>query len=230
MAHSIIYALIGGILPALIWLVFWLREDRKNPEPRLFIFRTFLFGMLAVVLITVTALIFEDRVGSILGHLSLSVLVALAALEEILKLGAAYLGGLSTKEDNEPLDPIIYMITAALGFVALENALFILGPLLDGEITQSIITGHMRFIGASLLHVVSSGLIGIAMAFSFYKSRSTKFIIIVLALAGAIVIHTFFNVIITVFKDTGSSIASVAVWVGVIFILWAFERAKTIAR
>ena len=168
MAYSIIYALIGGVLPALIWLVFWLREDRNNPEPRLFIFRTFLFGMLAVVLITVTALIFEDSVESILGHLSLSVLVALAALEEILKLGAAYLGGLSTKEDNEPLDPIIYMITAALGFVALENALFILGPLLDGEITQSIITGHMRFIGASLLHVVSSGLIGISLAFSFF--------------------------------------------------------------
>ena len=47
----IFYALLGGILPALIWLAFWLREDYKHPEPRGLILRTFLLGMGAVILV-----------------------------------------------------------------------------------------------------------------------------------------------------------------------------------
>lgn len=230
MADTVIYALLGGILPALVWLLFWLREDRKNPEPHLYIFRTFLLGMGSVLVITVLALVFNDKVGNLLESLTLFSLVALAALEEILKFGSAFFGGLRSTEDNEPIDSIIYMITAALGFVALENALFILGPLIDGEIIESLITGQMRFIGASLLHVVSSGVIGVALAFSFYKSRFTRLVVTILALIGAVVIHSFFNIIITVFKDNGATLASATVWVFVIFLLWAFERAKAIAR
>jgi len=51
------YALFGGILPALVWLVFWLREDKKNPEPKKLILRTFLFGMGAVMIV----LFFQKR-------------------------------------------------------------------------------------------------------------------------------------------------------------------------
>ncbi|OHA89899.1 MAG: hypothetical protein A2832_02060 [Candidatus Zambryskibacteria bacterium RIFCSPHIGHO2_01_FULL_44_22b] len=230
MANTVIYALLGGILPALVWLIFWLREDRKNPEPRLYIFTTFLLGMGGVLLITIGALVFDEQVGDILDHTSIYALISLAALEEILKFGAAYIGGLHGTEDNEPIDPMIYMITAALGFVALENALFIFGPLVDGEVMKSIITGHMRFVGASLLHVVSSGIIGVALSFSFYKSGVRKFFNILIAIIGAIAFHTFFNAIITLFKDNGPTIAAIAVWVGVIFLLWAFEKAKAIAR
>lgn len=230
MASEVIYALLGGILPALIWLLFWLREDKMAPEPRRLLLKTFLFGMGAVLLITVGALILEDRANQVIQNATLSTLLWLAALEEILKFGAAYFGGLRSREDNEPIDPIIYMITAALGFVALENALFIFGPIIQGEITQSVITGQMRFIGASLLHVVSSGLVGVALSFSFYKSRLIKVAVGALALLGAIAFHTFFNLMITLFKEAGTTWSALIVWSGVIFLLWAFEKAKTIAR
>ena len=229
MINTITYALLGGILPALVWLIFWLREDKKNPEPRLYIFTTFLLGMGGVLLITVGAFIFDEKIGDILDNMTIYTLISLATLEEFLKFGAAYIGGLHGTEDNEPIDPMIYMITAALGFVALENALFIFGPLVDGEITRSIITGHMRFVGASLLHVVSSGIIGVALSFTFYKSLGKKVVAVIFAIIGAIAFHTFFNAIITLFKDNGATIAAVAVWVGVIFLLWAFEKAKSIA-
>ncbi|MBI1974251.1 MAG: PrsW family intramembrane metalloprotease [Candidatus Zambryskibacteria bacterium] len=229
MANTVIYALLGGILPALIWLIFWLREDRLSPEPRLFIFRTFIFGMLGVLLITVGAIVFEDQVGTLLNNLTIGAIFLLATLEESLKLLAAYFGGLDTSEDNEPIDPMIYTITAALGFVALENALFILGPLMDGQVAKSILTGDMRFIGASLLHVVSSGLIGVAISFSFYKSRTKKILASIIGLVGAIIFHTFFNTLITFLNGTGNMWSSIAVWIGVIFLLWAFEKAKSIA-
>ena len=37
-----------GLLPAIFWLLFWLYEDRKRPEPRGLILRTFIGGMIVV--------------------------------------------------------------------------------------------------------------------------------------------------------------------------------------
>src|SRR3989344_2465376 len=162
---TLLYAILGGILPALLWLSFWLREDRLHPEPRSLIAKTFLFGMIAVIAV----LPFQKTVEMLMPNMFWIALLLWAAFEEAFKFIAGYFGGLHSVEDNEPLDPLIYMITAALGFVALENTLFLLGPLLGQDIPQSIVTGNLRFIGASLLHIICSGLIGATLAFSFYR-------------------------------------------------------------
>ncbi|MDP3763211.1 MAG: PrsW family glutamic-type intramembrane protease [bacterium] len=224
--ETIIYALLGGILPALIWLVFWLREDYKHPEPRGLILRTFLFGMGAVILV----LPFQKAVDTFFPDMMLVAIFLWVILEEVFKFSAAYFGGLKSVEDNEPIDPIIYMITAALGFVALENTLFIFGPLIGEDITKSVITGNLRFIGASLLHVVSSGLVGISLAFSFYKSRVVRVILTAFALILAIAFHMGFNLAIVRWNNSGAMFAFGMVWIGVIILLLAFEKAKTIAR
>jgi len=220
------YALLGGILPAFIWLIFWLREDYKHPEPRGFILRTFIFGMCAVIFV----LPFQKIVDTFIPGMTLIAVTLWVVLEEIFKLSAAYFGGLKSVEDNEPIDPIIYMITAALGFVALENALFLFGSLIGEDIAKSVITGNLRFIGANLLHVVSSGIVGISLALSFYKSRATHFIYVGIALATAVFFHTSFNLFIIHWGNSGAMLALGLVWTGVIFLLLAFEKAKTIAR
>ena len=55
-------------------------------------------------------------------------------IEEVLKYSAALMVVLWHKAVDEPIDVIIYMITIALGFSALENALFIFNPLRDGRL------------------------------------------------------------------------------------------------
>lgn len=224
--ETIIYAFLGGLLPALVWLAFWLREDYKHPEPRGLILRTFLLGMGAVILV----LPFQKAVDALFPGTVLVAILLWVILEEVFKFIAAYFGGLHNAEDNEPIDPIIYMITAALGFVALENTLFIFGPLIGEDITQSVITGNLRFIGASLLHVVSSGLIGAALAFSFYKPKRKRIILVTIALISAIAFHTVFNLAIIYGGNSGAMLAFGLVWVGAILLLLAFEIAKTIAR
>ncbi|MFZ2484563.1 MAG: PrsW family glutamic-type intramembrane protease [Minisyncoccia bacterium] len=224
--ETVIYALLAGILPALIWLAFWLHEDSKHPEPRGLILETFLFGMSAVIFV----LPFQKAVETFFPGMTILALLLWVILEEVFKLGAAYTGGLRTKDDNEPIDPIIYMITAALGFVALENALFIIGPLIGEDIMRGVITGNLRFIGASLLHVVSSGIIGVSLAFSFYKSKKKRAASFIVALLLAIIFHTGFNLAIVQWSNHGAMIAFALVWVGVVFLLLAFEKAKTIVR
>ena len=227
MADQVILAIILGILPALVWLLFWLREDRKHPEPKRVISRTFLLGMVAVIVVLPLQKGVEILSGS---TLTLMVLFSWAALEEMLKFLAGYFGGLHSKEDNEPIDPMIYMITAALGFVALENTLFILNPILGGDLSQSIITGNLRFVGASLLHVIASGMVGACLSFSFYRERLKRFMAGFSGLLLAALFHTGFNFSIIKWGDTGTTLAFGAVWLGIIVLLLLFERAKYIAR
>ena len=225
--QTLIYALLGGLLPAIIWLVFWLKEDSAHPEPRGLILKTFIFGMIAVLLV----LPFQKLVESwIPGELALSTLFLWVVFEELFKLVAAYFGGLHSREDNEPIDPMIYMITAALGFVALENTLFILGPLINDELVKGVITGNLRFIGASLLHIIASGIIGAAMALTFYKSRSARTSLLLLALIGATIIHTVFNFFILKWDVLGTVSVFALVWAGAISLLLLFEKIKLIAR
>ena len=47
--NTIFFSLIGGILPALFWLYFWLKEDKLKPEPRSLIMLSFFGGMIAVI-------------------------------------------------------------------------------------------------------------------------------------------------------------------------------------
>ncbi len=225
MASEVIYAIFGGIVPALVWLYFWLREDRKNPEPRGLVTKTFLFGMLAVILV----IPLQKSVGLFLPSVLTIQIIVWAALEEGIKFVAAYFGGMHTVDDNEPLDPLVYMITAALGFVALENTLFILGPLIGQDILGGIVTGNMRFIGASLLHVVSSGIVGTLIAFAFYKGRALRKRAAWHGLMVAVIFHSAFNLLILGAGHMGLNIAFGLVWVGVAGLLWIFERVKSIA-
>lgn len=221
----ILYALLGGILPALVWLFFWLREDRRHPEPKRLVLKTFLFGMLAVPFV----IPLQKGVENLFPAFLLLQILLWACLEEGIKFLAGYFGGLHSVEDNEPVDPLIYMITAALGFVALENTLFLLTPLLGDNLPQSIITGNLRFVGASLLHVVSSGLVGASLSFSFYTLRASRMKIILTGLLLAVIFHTGFNALILLWAEQGLVAAFIAVWLGVIWLLWAFERSKSVA-
>ena len=189
--EALFLSLIAGIIPAVIWLLFWLREDRARPEPRGLLMLTFIAGMIAVPLVIPFQKITQSQ------DLNLTFLIW-AAIEEIFKFGAAYIVALRREEDNEPIDPLIYMMTVALGFTAMENAIFVFNPLLDGSYTESLITGNIRFIGASLLHTISSATIGIAMGLTFYKSRLRKTVELGGGIIIAIVLHTAFNLFIII--------------------------------
>jgi len=221
---TIAYALLGGILPAIIWLQFWLAEDKKRPEPRGRIIETFVAGMLAVILV----LPFQKAISNIYGE-SATAFFFWAVLEELFKFGAAYFAALRSRDDREPIDALIFMITAALGFAALENALFIINPLLQSNALSGFITGNLRFIGSTLLHTVSSGAIGTALALTFYKSKNTIARNVFLGLAVAIILHTTFNLLIINASEFGTFLIFAGVWAAVTALIFMFEKVKAMS-
>ena len=44
-------AFLGGIIPSLLWLWFWLKEDAKKPEPKGLLAICFIVGMIAVIFV-----------------------------------------------------------------------------------------------------------------------------------------------------------------------------------
>src|SRR3989344_2152376 len=101
-----------------------------------------------------STVVFIAILGGVLP--ALMMLFAGAAIGGVVKFAAASLAALRLRIFDEPLDAVIYLVTAALGFSAFENVLFLLAPLQTGDVFASIITGDLRFIGASLLHTLSS--------------------------------------------------------------------------
>ena len=220
---TLFWSLVGGILPALFWLWFWLKED-EHPEPRRLITIAFIGGMIAVPFVV-------PFQGYVKSHLTdpLFILVLWAAIEEVFKFIAAYITGLSKKADDEPVDPIIYMMTTALGFAALENVLFILAPAKIGDLYTTLLTGNLRFVGATLLHLVSSCAVGVSLGLAFYKSRLSRLIHIFVGLGIAIALHSTVNLLIMNSTGMGAFAVFFGVWVAIIILALFFEKVKSLS-
>lgn len=224
-SYPLIYASLGGILPALFWLWFWIQEDKLHPEPRGRILMSFLGGMVACILVYPLEKMAFNYFG---GSFNSSTIFAWAVIEEFAKYFMVALIALHSRDFDEPLDAMTYLITVALGFAALENTLFILDPLITGESLKGLLAGNERFIGASLLHVVCSGIIGYFIGIAFYKNKLWKMLWRVVGISLAITLHTAFNLFIIYRNGQKTLFVFSVLWILVLVILLLFERIKKI--
>lgn len=224
-------SLIAGILPPVLWLaLFWLREDRARPEPKKIIALSFVLGMVAVYpayKFSVFATTF-----AISGSFFLILLQAFG--EELVKLLAAYIGAMwHNKAFDEPIDAMIYLITAALGFSAMENVLFMYYNVHNAGVLAGISSNAMRFIGATMVHTLSSATLGAFIGFAFYRSTFIKEKRLLFGLILATLLHTIYNeLIMNNVANSGSYYLAVfgMMWVGIIIILFFFEKIKSIFK
>lgn len=231
--QSFIYALIGGLFPALIWLWFWMHESHEHHEPKYTLWLTFICGMCAVFLVYPFQKLFAWIIGEPTG--TWTIILIWAGLEELFKFFAAYFIALRNKSDvfDEPIDAFVYLMTASLGFAALENTLFLITPLLQGNTISSILVGNMRFMGANLLHVAASGLLSLCIAFAYFKPVWIQRIYTLIGLAAAFVFHAGFNYLLTLI-ETGILgkekifLAFSFVWITLIILILALEKVKKI--
>ncbi len=142
-SHTLIYAILGGVIPALVWLWFWLRED-THPEPIGLIIAAFIIGALSVMFVVPL-----QKYASTLFTSHREIIVAWASIEEIIKFIVVAVVALGTRYMKEPIDFPIYFITVALGFAAFENILFIIKPLNAGNMLVGFLTGNLRFLGST---------------------------------------------------------------------------------
>ena len=185
-----------GLLPSLIWLFLYLKKD-CHPEPRHLLIETFLMGMI----ISPLAVILQWTLTSVVNMGSANFYLGAALIEELVKLLAVVLIAIRDPEFDEPVDAMIYMIVASLGFAAIENILFLFKSIDQGVVfaTQVIV---LRFIGATLLHALAGAITGYLLAIAwFYREHAKK--IITAGIVLATVFHFSFNLLIS---NSGASL------------------------
>ena len=222
--------IVFGILPSLIWLNFYLRRD-VGPEPKLMILKIFCYGMLA----TIPAIFLETAIFGEFSKLNfsssvifiLNVFLGVALVEESLKFLMVKFGVLKNPEFDEPVDAMIYMITAALGFAAVENVLILLNLKPLSEIFG---VSLFRFLGATFLHTLSSGICGFFIGLSFFNTKG-RGKLVSLGLVLAILLHGFYNFYIM--KGEGSLkilIPFLLLTIAAIFVSFGFKKLRKLAK
>ncbi len=211
------FAVLTGLVPSLLWLFFWLRLDRKRPEPFALLLICFVIGGTSVLFATMIQGGIKDLVNPG-GRV-----VVFAAVEELLKFFVFYMVAYRSDFNDEPIDAAIYLLTVALGFAAVENVFYVLFPAAHQGITAALLTGGFRFFGSTLLHSIASAFIGICITLA---PRGIKGAGMVLGLAGAIFLHSTFNFFILK-NDTASFLQVYGyLWVAAIINLVILEKLR----
>lgn len=224
--------LIFGILPSVVWLLFFLRGD-AHPESNRMILKVFLYGTIAAFL----AAIFEFgflELGSKLPLIPIAALIleffiGVSLVEEFSKYIVVKKIAIADPEFDEPLDVMLYMIIAGLGFAAVENVLVLLPLGLPFDIADTLVLTLFRFLGATFLHALCSGLIGFFLAYSFFKSKG-KLTLIFTGIVIATLLHGLYNYSIMELEKDLKIIVPAIILTGLgIFVILAFKKMKTIA-
>lgn len=203
-------SILWGIIPSLFWLFFFLTEDWDHPEPKRVITYVFLGGGIAAALSAPPEILLQKILPDLAFTDGLySLLLPFSFIEEFMKFVIVYFLVKGATYFDERVDGMIYMITAGLGFAALENVFNLLNTPLLAEVVL------VRGIGATLLHALASGILG------FHWVRNRLF----LGLIAATLLHGLFNFM--VFQLQGFEIyASALLFFAAIVVFHDFEVLK----
>jgi RsiW-degrading membrane proteinase PrsW (M82 family) len=219
----LVFSLLGGIIPSLLWLWFWLREE-EGSESNALLAIIFFMGMVSVIVVLPIEKLIQTTISSNTGQI-----ILWSSAEELIKYLAVLLILYKTDNASKPIDWPIYMITAALGFAAMENTLFLIKPFSITGATAALLTatslGQLRFLGANLLHTVTSGAIGIAIGISYFMEKLEKKWFLFIGFIIAIALHSAFNFFII--KNNGNELEVFAfLWVVTIIVMLLFEKVR----
>jgi RsiW-degrading membrane proteinase PrsW (M82 family) len=228
-----------GVLPSIIWLLYYLAKD-LHPEPKKMILEVFLLGMLSTVPVFFIQLGLSFMVKSLavfgLPPLLLEItkwFFVIAFVEEIFKYLVVRLTIFKSGELDEPLDIMLYMVVAALGFAALENILYLFSPVanvisFDIIVRTTITISFIRFVGATFLHTLCSALLGYFLAIATLRGIKGPRIAL-MGIISATLLHGLYDFSIMSLHYPLNIIIPATIILGLtIFITYDFDGIKKV--
>ncbi len=215
-----ILALVFSLLVALFWLKKFRKMDKYEKEPERAIYKAFFAGVLA----TVPSVILESplQMDAFSYPSFFFSFLWVAMVEEFFKYVAVRITVYRSKEFNEVMDGMIYMISAALGFAAAENVGYMIG--------FGFSVGLLRAILSYLGHVSFSAILGYYLAKSKLEGRGD---LLWIGFLLAISLHWLYNSFLvagTIITSGGFLLLGLMVWAfGLILTLTLLKKAQAIS-
>jgi RsiW-degrading membrane proteinase PrsW (M82 family) len=212
--QHLFWLLVVSFGPGLLWVYFFYRKDKYDPEPISLVLKSFLYGILAVFPAILLEYPFSKLIANPPNLLTLFLLTVLVIglVEETMKYLAIRYTIYKSDEFNEVMDGIIYLVTAGLGFAAFENLLYsaVLG--FKVGLTRAFIT--------SLVHASFSGILGYYMGRSKLEGSPN---LVYIGLVQVILLHGLYDFLVM------GNLVSTPVVVGIVVILY-FYLAQLIKK
>lgn len=215
MDSSLALIFILAIIPSLFWLWIYLREDRRDPEPRQLILKLFIVGIIAGAISLGAEFVFlylfqsgyaSPGAGGMLEDIFLTAknlkennfwenfivfILAAPLIEEFFKYAAIKKFSFGARSFNQAADGVIYAVSAALGFAMFENFIYFAGFLSKGA--YFLAGGFVfRTFLSTLLHTLSAGWMGYWMGKARFASRG-RAKLLAIGFISALAIHIAFN-------------------------------------
>lgn len=165
--------LIAPLAAILEFVLFWLTAPTTNPALLTSFLDKFNDGWRAIIALVLFAPI----------------------VEEYLKYRIVRTEIVKNSHFDEPLDAMLYLIIGALGFAAVENLIIVMkSPIMP--FAEALGTIGFRFLGATFLHALASGIVGYFLAKSCLETEK-RFPLIIQGLALAVIFHGVYNYLIS---------------------------------
>jgi len=226
---SYLIYILFGLAPSIIWLLFYLRKD-VHPESNPMIIKIFFYGMLSAlpaIFLEIGAFEAFAKLNLPLIYLTiLNTFIGVALIEEMIKFLVVKEKVLSSAEFDEPIDAMLYMIIAALGFAASENILILLGLGSQLFLPQVLEISVLRFLSATFLHALCSGLVGYFLALSLFETRK-RLKLISLGLLISVALHGLYNFSIMEIEGSLKFLIPLIILISLaIFLTFGFKRLQ----
>lgn len=164
-------ALVGSLVPCLLWLWFFYTRDRYDREPKRLILRLFLIGAFPVAIL---AGIVNSLLALVVGIAVTAVVVAPIG-EEVLKYLGTRRGSQRHPAFDEPVDGMVYGSSVGLGFATAETVDYLVAAYAGTDLWTDAETGCaglacfavvavVRGLGSALVHALCAGIAGYFLA------------------------------------------------------------------
>lgn len=224
-----------GVLPCILWLLFYLRQD-VHPESNKKVIEVFLWGALMVGPVIIFEGFFgiffpeEDALIKNIPLLFVYYIFVIGLIEELSKYLTVKIRVFNDSHFDEPVDAMLYLIIAGLGFAAVENIVMILKESINGAIMISA----LRLFSAVFLHTLAAAITGYFFAYSFYQRAGKRKRIQITGVMLAAFFHGIYNVSVTKL-DPDQILFSFFLPVGIIILMailvrFFFSKVKKLPR
>lgn len=227
----ILLGLIFSLVPAALWLIFFYRMDRLEPEPKRMVFNVFLIALLVAGALhgpILQGVFGVDRwlYSSWWAHLFGGILVV-AVVEQFMIYGTVRFSVFDHPEFDERVDGVIYAVAAGLGLATVLNFSYVLA---HGGVDLDI--GSIRMVVNALAYASFAGILGYFIGQSRFEKVPFYYLPMGFTLAAAL--HGLFFFLLE--RSAGNSLhynpwgdlifAAIVAGVTLAVVFWLVARAN----
>ncbi len=238
---SSLAAIALSAIPALLWLGYFYVQDLHEPEPKEFVLGVYLLGAFVAGPVSdfIIAQVLPDTGAAATsltqfgGDRLVRTFLVIGMAQELCKYVAVRYTIYLSPEFNEPMDGIVYMSAAGIGFATYANYHYFQG--LQGQVFLT--TGAAHAVVTTLAHACFAGVLGYALGRAKFStgSWSGRSMTLLLGLLAAVLLNGQFSLVQGVVNTAGlelhpwRGVAYAAGFAGIVFLVTSVLMRRHLA-